>query len=82
MVSDRSAPAVIARKNSYANGSDDGAETQAILMSVFRTLRQRGHNPVSAVSEAVRAYLQGRPITAFAGADRWNRLKGYDCVSA
>jgi transposase len=51
-------PAVIARKNSYANGSEDGAETQAILMSVFRTLKQRGHNPVSAVTQAVRAYLQ------------------------
>lgn len=51
-------PAVIARKNSYANGSEDGAETQASLMSVFRTLKQRGHNPVTAVVEAVRAYLQ------------------------
>jgi transposase len=51
-------PAVIARKNSYANGSEDGAETQAVLMSVFRTLKQRGHNPVSTVVEAVRAYLQ------------------------
>lgn len=51
-------PAVIARKNSYANGSEDGAETQAILMSVFRTLKQRGHNPVSAVTEAIRAYLR------------------------
>lgn len=51
-------PAVIARKNSYANGSEDGAETQAILMTVFRTLKQRGHNPVSAVTEAVRAYLR------------------------
>lgn len=51
-------PAVIARKNSYANGSEDGAETQAILMSVFRTLKQRGHNPVSAVTEAVRTYLR------------------------
>ena len=51
-------PAVIARKNSYANGSKDGAETQAILMSVFRTLKQRGHNPVSAVSNAIRTYLQ------------------------
>jgi len=51
-------PAVIARKNSYANGSDDGAETQAILMSVFRTLKQRGHNPVSIVTEAVRDYLK------------------------
>ena len=51
-------PAVIARKNSDANGSVDGAETQAILMSVFRTLKQRGHNPVSAVTEAVRTYLR------------------------
>jgi hypothetical protein len=51
-------PAVIARKNSYANGSGDGAETQAVLMSAFRTLKQRGHNPVSAVLEAVRYYLQ------------------------
>jgi len=55
-------PAVIARKNSYANGSEDGAETQAILMSVFRTLKQRGHNPVSAVSAAVRAYLRTGPL--------------------
>src|SRR5262249_32498689 len=47
-------PAVVARKNSYANGSEDGAETQAVLMSVFRTLKQRGHNPVSAVLAAIR----------------------------
>ena len=51
-------PAVIARKNSYANGSADRAETQAILMSVFRTLKQRGHNPVSAVPEAIHTYLR------------------------
>ncbi len=51
-------PAVIARKNSYANGSEEGAETQAVLMSVFRTLKQRGRNPASAVVEAIRTYLQ------------------------
>jgi transposase len=51
-------PAVIVRKNIYANGSEDGAETQAVLMSVFRTLKQRAHNPVSAVLDAVRAYLK------------------------
>jgi transposase len=51
-------PAVIARKNSYANGSEEGAETQAVLMSVFRTLKQRGHNPISAVVDAVRVHLQ------------------------
>jgi transposase len=51
-------PAVMVRKNSYANGSDDGAETQSVLMSVFRTLKQRGHNPVSAALEAARSYLR------------------------
>lgn len=64
-------PAVIVRKNSYANGSDEGAMTQAVLMSVFRTLKQRGHNPVATVLEALRTYLQTgklpslpQPITA------------------
>ena len=51
-------PAVMMRKNCYANNSTDGAETQAVLMSVFRTLKQRGHNPVSAVLDAVRASLR------------------------
>ena len=51
-------PAMIVRKNSYAKGSEDGAETQAVLMSVFRTLKQRGHNPASATRDAVRASLQ------------------------
>src|SRR5512142_848869 len=51
-------PAVIVRKNSYANGSEDGAETHAVLLSVFRTLKQRGHNPISAVLNAVRDYLR------------------------
>lgn len=51
-------PAVMVRKNSYANGSADGAETQSVLMSVFRTLKQRGHNPVSAVRDAVQTYLR------------------------
>src|SRR4051794_31281483 len=51
-------PAVIVRKNSYANGSETGAETQAVLMSVFRTLKQRGYNPVSAVLDAVRTSLK------------------------
>ena len=58
---------MIARKNSYANGSEDGAETQAILMSVFRTLKQRGHNPVSAVSIAVREYLKTGQLPSLPG---------------
>jgi transposase len=48
----------LVRKNSYANGSEPGAETQAVLMSVFRTLKQRGQNPVSAVLEAVHTSLK------------------------
>ena len=33
-------PAVIIRKNSYCNRSQRGANTQAVLMSVYRTLQQ------------------------------------------
>jgi transposase len=51
-------PAVMVRKDSYANGSADGAETQSVPMSVFRTLKQRGHDPVSAVLDGVRTYLR------------------------
>jgi transposase len=61
-------PAVIVRKNSYANGSEAGAETQAVLMSVFRTLKQRGHNPVSAVLNAVRTSLESGQLPPLPGA--------------
>ena len=51
-------PAVMMRKDSYANGSNEGAEPQSVLTSEFRTLKQRGHDPVSTVLEAVRTYLR------------------------
>ena len=63
-------PAVIARKNSYANGSEDGAETQAILMSVFRTLKQRGHDPVSVRDEFGTRLSPNRPVAISTRADR------------
>jgi hypothetical protein len=47
-------PAVVIRKNSYANQSDRGAQTQAILMSIFRTLKQRGLNPLQVITSALR----------------------------
>jgi transposase len=50
-------PAVIMRKNSYANRSHRGAETQAVLMSIYRTLKQRGHDPLATVTAALRTYL-------------------------
>jgi transposase len=51
-------PAVIIRKNSLCNRSDEGARTQAVLMSVYRTLRLRGHDPTRAIAAALRQMLQ------------------------
>jgi len=50
-------PAVIIRKNSYGNRSQRGADCQAVLMSVFRTLKQRGHDPIRTVTAALAEYL-------------------------
>ena len=50
-------PAVILRKNSQSNRSDRGAATQAVLMSVYRTLKLRGLNPTKTIAEALRTYL-------------------------
>lgn len=50
-------PAVILRKNSYGNRSEHGANCQAVFMSVFRTLKQRGHDPIRTTIDALRAYL-------------------------
>jgi len=51
-------PAVILRKNSQSNRSDRGAVTQAVLMSVYRTLRLRGHDPLQTIATALRTSLQ------------------------
>lgn len=51
-------PAVIIRKNSLCNRSEDGARTQAVLMSVYRTLRLRGHDPTRTIADALRQMLQ------------------------
>jgi transposase len=50
-------PAVIIRKNSQSNRSDKGAATQAILMSIYRTLKLRGRDPLADVAAALRTYL-------------------------
>lgn len=51
-------PAVIQRKNILCNRSPGGADTQAVLMSVFRTLRLRGHDPTKTIASALRELLQ------------------------
>jgi transposase len=50
-------PAVILRKNSQSNRSERGAATQAVLMSVYRTLRLRGLNPTKTIADALKTYL-------------------------
>ena len=50
-------PAVIIRKNIYGNRSQRGADTQAVLMSIYRTLKQRGHDPLSTITKALSEYL-------------------------
>lgn len=62
-------PAVILRKNSQSNRSDRGAATQAVLMSVYRTLRLRGHDPLRFITEALRTYLQTGQLPPLPAAD-------------
>lgn len=50
-------PAVIMRKNILCNRSVGGAQTQAILMSIYRTLKLRGHDPTKAIAAALREML-------------------------
>ena len=50
-------PAVILRKNSQSNRFEQSAATQAVLMSVHRTLKLRGLNPTKAIADALRTYL-------------------------
>jgi hypothetical protein len=50
-------PAVILRKISQCNRSEKGAAVQAVLMSVYRTLKLRGHDPLATIASALRTYL-------------------------
>ncbi len=50
-------PAVILRKSSQSNRSERGAAVQAILMSVYRTLKLRGLNPTKTIADALGRYV-------------------------
>jgi transposase len=50
-------PAVIIRKNSLCNRSEEGAQVQAVLMSVYRTLKLRGADPIRTIASALREYV-------------------------
>ncbi len=62
-------PAVILRKNSQSNRSDRGAATQAVLMSVYRTLKLRGLNPTKTIAEALKTYLKTGQLPPLPDAD-------------
>jgi transposase len=47
-------PAVIARKLWAGNRTDEGAETHAVLASVFRTYRRQGRDILEAVGDLLR----------------------------
>jgi transposase len=51
-------PAVIIRKNSLCNRSEQGAATQAILMSIFRTLKMRGMDATPTIAQALQTLLR------------------------
>ncbi|MCG3132091.1 MAG: IS66 family transposase ISCku7 [Phycisphaerae bacterium] len=50
-------PAVILRKNSPSNRSEPGAATQSVLMTLFRTLKLRGPDPIRTVTDALQFYV-------------------------
>lgn len=57
-------PAVVSRKTSYGNRSKEGADVQAMLLSIFRTLELRGYNPVNTLLFMVQEHLRtGKPMT-------------------
>ncbi len=51
-------PAVVMRKNSLCNRSANGAHTQAVLMSVYRTLKMRGLDPLDTIVSSLRTYVR------------------------
>jgi len=57
--------AVLMRKVIYGNHSADGAMTQSVLMTVFRTLKRREYNPVTTLVSALADYVRTGTLTPF-----------------
>jgi transposase len=51
-------PAVLMRKASYGSMSEPGSVTRSVLMSIYRTLKQRGVDPLSTTTAALQTYTQ------------------------
>jgi len=50
--------AVLICKNIFANGSDAGAQTQPIFMTIMHTLKMIGHNPVQVLVDALKNHVR------------------------
>jgi len=51
---------VLIRKVSQQNRSEEGAHTQSILMSLFRSAELQGQNPVESILSIAKSSLQAR----------------------
>jgi hypothetical protein len=58
--------AVVMRKNSYCNRSKTGAETQAVLMSIFQTLKQQNANVTKTIVNAMHQLLTTKKLPTLA----------------
>jgi transposase len=56
---------VLTRKVSQQNRSDDGAKTQSILMTLFRSAQLQGHNPVEIILSTAKEALAARSTDEF-----------------
>jgi hypothetical protein len=50
------------RANIFGNGSDAGAQTQALFMTILRTLKMRGHNPVWVLVDALKTHVRSAQL--------------------
>lgn len=55
-------PAVQMRKAYGGNRSDQGANTQAVMMTIFRTLKKRGGDPMTFLMQCLRARIEQHEI--------------------
>ncbi|MCA9449214.1 MAG: IS66 family transposase, partial [Candidatus Omnitrophica bacterium] len=61
-------PAVLMRKNSFHNMSDEGALVHSIMMTVFRTLKRKGFNPVDTLVHSLREFVTTGQLPSLAEA--------------
>jgi len=57
--------AVLLRKIIYGNRSESGALTQSVLMTIFRTLKRRGYNPIDTLVSALQEYIRTGKLPPF-----------------